>query len=152
MIPSALTLNGADAAVAFPAKNGNVPGAIPTALEPDPEVSEEALMVNPPMVPPLAVIEPVKVPDVAVMAPLMLALVAVIAPVLLTVKFVEVIAFVPLLTSAAPYGKTSVSATVALVPTVYENLVPVGAGLARIVNVPSNGAPIFVIFTLLPAE
>jgi hypothetical protein len=75
-------------------------------------------MVNPPIVPPLAVIEPVKVPEVAVIAPLIVALVAVMAPVLLTVKFVDVIAFVPLLTREAPYGETSVSATVALVPTV----------------------------------
>jgi hypothetical protein len=111
------------------------------------------VIFQPAIVPPVAVIEPVKLPEVAVIVPEMSADVAVIAPVFETVKFVDVIAFVPVFTRAAPNGLTAVSATVALVPTVYENFVSVGAGLARIVkDAPSKGAPTLVTLTMFPAE
>jgi hypothetical protein len=47
--PALVTLNGAVDAVEDPAKNGYEAGEIPTAVEPDPAVSDVAPMVNPPI-------------------------------------------------------------------------------------------------------
>ena len=96
--PALVTLNGAVEAVDEPAKNGNDAGEMPTAVAPDPAVSEVAPIVNPPMV-----------PAEAEMVPLMLALVAVTAPSLVTAKAADV----PVLV-AAPAKK--VSPLLALVP------------------------------------
>jgi hypothetical protein len=77
--PALVTLNGAVEAVEEPAKNGNDAGEIPTAVAPEPAVSESAPIVNPPIVPAEAEI-----------VPLMLALVAVTAPSLVTANAADV--------------------------------------------------------------
>ena len=47
--PALVTLNGAVEAVDEPAKNGNDAGEIPTAVDPEPAVSDVAPIVNPPI-------------------------------------------------------------------------------------------------------
>jgi hypothetical protein len=47
--PALVTLNGAVEAVDDPAKNGYESGEMPTAVAPDPAVSDVAPMVNPPI-------------------------------------------------------------------------------------------------------
>ena len=64
-----VTRNGAEEAVAEPAKNGYDPGATPTAVAPEPAVMEVALIANPPMFPAEAEIVPVMLAEVAVMLP-----------------------------------------------------------------------------------
>ena len=44
-----MTLNGAVDAVEDPAKNGNDAGEIPTAVDPEPAVSDVAPIINPPI-------------------------------------------------------------------------------------------------------
>jgi hypothetical protein len=47
--PVLVTLNGAVDAVDEPAKNGNEEGEIPTAVAPEPAVSDVEPIVNPPI-------------------------------------------------------------------------------------------------------
>jgi hypothetical protein len=69
--PALVTLNGAVEAVDDPAKNGYESGEIPTAVAPDPAVSDVAPMVNPPIWPADAEIVPLMFASVAVTAPVL---------------------------------------------------------------------------------
>ena len=69
--PVLVTLNGAVEAVEDPAKNGYEAGEMPTAVAPDPAVSDVALIVNPPICPADAEIVPLMFASVAVTAPVL---------------------------------------------------------------------------------